>query len=188
MPFSLGEFGTLMPHHTTHSTLTGVFAEELLHFQSIGEHTGRHACECDHTAQRSAAHRTTAHRTAPHHTAPHHSTPHRTAPHHATVQAAIGKLDGERLMLITLTWLLLLIMNINAGPPTSCHHCYCMGGEAMALWVPQKTLAVVAAGGYATAFWLFSEFTHGGCYGGAMVDWFSNHTDACQPVYYSYGI
>lgn len=58
----------------------------------------------------------------------------------------------------------------------------------MALWVPQKTLAVIAAGGYATAFWLFSEFTHGGCFGGAMVDFFSNHTDACQPVYYSYGL
>lgn len=74
------------------------------------------------------------------------------------------------------------------GPPTSCNSCYCMSGEAMALWVPQKTLAVVAAGGYATAFWLFSEFTHGGCFGGAMVDFFSNHTDACQPVYYSYGL
>lgn len=58
----------------------------------------------------------------------------------------------------------------------------------MALWVPQKTLAVVAAGGYATAFWLFSEFTHGGCFGGAMVDWFKNNSDACQPVYYSYGL
>ena len=41
----------------------------------------------------------------------------------------------------------------------------------MALWVPRKTLAVVAAGGYATAFWLFSEYPHGGCFGGAMVDW-----------------
>lgn len=74
------------------------------------------------------------------------------------------------------------------GPPTSCHSCYCMDGETMALWVPQKALAVIAAGGYATAFWLFSEFTHGGCFGGAMVDFFSNHTDACQPVYYSYGL
>lgn len=74
------------------------------------------------------------------------------------------------------------------GPPTSCDHCYCMDGETMALWVPQKTLAVIAAGGYATAFWLFSDLPHGGCFGGAMVDFFSNHTDSCQPVYYSYGL
>lgn len=95
------------------------------------------------------------------------------------VYANVGKLVSRDLPLIFGEF----------GGPAAGSKCVWFGtqDEMAALWIPQKAIAVIAAGGYAAAYWVFMGGPEPGPDWGT-IHWDVKNTATCLPVYYSYGL